>query len=105
MDNIASVFQYSVKDISDVLSTIDLVVACGIRNSVVEPAKLKFPQLKDHKVPQRNVINTAVKDIVSIGFSVANGSLAKDAERLFCKTPSGTSGQGDDTAAEIERLL
>ncbi len=105
MDNLASVFQYSAKDISDVLNTIDLVVACGIRNSVVESAILKFPQLKDHKVPQRTVIHTAVKDIVSIGFSVANGSLTKDAERVFCKAPSGTSGQGDDTAAEIERLL
>ncbi len=61
MDNLASVFQYcnSAKDISDVLNTIDLVVACGIiRNSVVESAIPKFPQLKDHKVPQRTVIYT-----------------------------------------------
>ncbi len=83
MENLASVFQYSVKDISDVLNTIDLVVAGGTRNSVVESAKLKFPQLQDHKVPQRTVIYTAVKNVVSIVFSVANGPLTRVAERVF----------------------
>ena len=80
----------------------DLTSVNGIRKSLVDQAVRKFPQFKDHRVPQRTVVHTAVKDICNLGSCITNGAICKDMEKIFSKEKAASSE--DNSAVQVEQL-
>ena len=108
--NLDRIFRYGIGDVSDTLSVMDLTVVNSIRGALVDLSIEKFPQMKDHRVPQRTVIHTAVKDVCTLGYSIANDSLTRDAEKIFIKDKSPAISDvllNDDsaTASQLQTIL
>ena len=99
----ADIFQCGLKDISDTLHLLDLAVVNVIRSAVIEMTQEKFPQLKDLRVPQRTVVHTSAKDIVTLGHCIVNSALTRDGEKIFVKEKNtGQTGGADATPAILE---
>lgn len=100
-------FSYGMKDVSDTLNCLELSVINAIREALIEEAVNIFPQLKDHRVPQRIVVRTSAKDVCNLGFSIVNKSLTKDTEKIFIKDRISDSQQDIDplSISQMQELL
>ena len=101
------IFRFGMQDVSDTLNSLDFAVVNTIRQSLVEESISTFPQLKDHRVPQRIVVHTAARDVYNLGYSVVNGSLTREAEKIFIKdcNPGAPQATDNGPALQMQELL
>ena len=107
IDNLVKIFNYDASAINGVLNKMSLTAVNKIRNVLVAKAMVTFPQYKDHKVPQRNVVHTAAKDIWTIGFSITNGATTRDTSKLFNKD-RGLNGDMEvdlEAVSQMQKLI
>ena len=103
--SIANIFWYGVKDISDMLSQLDIDQLNCIHKFTFTELCNTFPLYETRNPKQRHVKDTIISDIVAMGFSLANGSSSKGLDKVLSKSNEQTNCPDEICISELSSLL
>ena len=104
VDSIPVIFRYTLKEITDILDKLDTDTVLSIQKAVSQKFMDKFDTYRNHKLKNRRVKNSAITDIVSMGLSIANGSVMADADKALVKLNSDADTLAFGGSAEGENV-
>jgi hypothetical protein len=99
-------FRYSLDDVQESLQALSMDLLSPLHKALGEKAVTMFPQFKDFRTRNRQVIRTVTPDIVTLGYSIVNEQPMKDLEKLSVSCGSGSTEQAPtNNNDEISNLL